>query len=156
MASDRAKPRLPVTYRSLFSLYHEPQFRVVFKISAYDVSNMVPPYLQNWQTEGPGAGHLFLVAETTLCSFISILLFYGNRSISWVQNSPPRTTFSCFPCSYMCLVQRSWPMGWQEGSTLFHLSLSHWLECKCDGRNRTCHFGPHNESCTLRKAEQQD
>lgn len=97
------------------------------------------------------------LTETINYSFISRLLFFGNRSFGWVQSSPPKTTSSCFPCSLdVACVTRSWPMRWQGRIAPFHLSVYHWLEYKCDGRNWSSHFGSRGESCTWRKTERQD
>lgn len=96
MAAGCAKPRLLVTHGPPFSFYAEPQVSVVFEIPAQHG----PSYLTGL------ADRMFPVAETSDCSFISSLLFRGERSFSWVQ----RTTCFCFPCSYMCPVTRSWPV----------------------------------------------
>lgn len=104
MASDCAKPGclLPMGHPSPFILSHRS---VLFLKS---LLHMILPTSKDWQTECP-------VAETSDCSFISSLLFRVKRSFSWVQ----RTPCFCFPCSYMCPVTGSWPMGKQGRSTPF-------------------------------------
>ena len=87
---------------------------------------MVPSNSQDWQTEYAGASHLFPMPETTNYSFISVLLFYGNRSFVWVQSSPPKTTFSHFPCSSLvvCDYVLAKEMARKERSlSSFHLTL---------------------------------